>query len=112
MLFIGLGILFLTLFFGLAVMVQLLGEEKTNKTVVLIHGGLALLALGLIGIYIVLHQGSGPAIALGVLLIAALAGSGIFYFDIRHKKPPNWLIIIHPLLAFSGFLALVAYILS
>ena len=74
-----------------------------------LHGGFA--ASGLIVLLLALikvgMQGA-PAIALGLLLVAALGGFGLLSFHLRGRALPSGLVVGHALLAVAGFVTLLA----
>jgi len=49
-----------------------------------------------------------PAIALGLLVIAALGGFGLLSFHLRGRALPSGLLVGHALLAVAGFVTLFA----
>lgn len=111
MLYVAIGLLVLTLFLGLIVLIEILSDRTTPKPVVFIHGGLAILALLLIVISIIRHHGQGPIVALAILVLAAVGGLILFSIDIRNKPIPKWLALVHPLVAIIGLFALILYAL-
>ena len=66
--------------------------------------GLVVLLLALIKVGM---QGA-PAIALGLLLVAALGGFGLLSFHLRGRALPSGLVVGHALLAVAGFVTLLA----
>jgi hypothetical protein len=49
-----------------------------------------------------------PAIALGLLVVAALGGFGLLSFHLRGRALPSGLVVGHALLAVAGFATLLA----
>jgi glucose uptake protein GlcU len=49
-----------------------------------------------------------PAIALGLLVVAALGGFGLLSFHLRGRALPSGLVVGHALLAVAGFVTLLA----
>jgi len=66
--------------------------------------GLVVLLLALIKVG--LH--GAPAIALGLLLVAALGGFTLLSFHLRGRALPSGLLVGHALLAVAGFVTLLA----
>ena len=66
--------------------------------------GLVVLLLALIKVGM---QGT-PAIALGLLVVAALGGFGLLSFHLRGRALPSGLVVGHALLAVAGFVTLLA----
>jgi len=74
-----------------------------------LHGGFAasgLIILVLAVVKVGLH--GAPAIALGLLLVAALGGFGLLSFHLRGRALPSGLVVGHALLAVAGFATLLA----
>jgi hypothetical protein len=84
------------------------GRPQPPLALALIHGAAA--AAGLVTL-IVLVSGndapSGATVALGLFLGAALGGFALFAIHLRKGTLPIWLIIVHALVAVSGFLVLL-----
>jgi len=66
--------------------------------------GLVVLLLALVKV----GMHGAPAIALGLLVVAALGGFGLLSFHLRGRALPSGLVVGHALLAVAGFLTLVA----
>jgi len=66
--------------------------------------GLVVLLLAVIKVGM---QGA-PAIALGLLVVAALGGFGLLSFHLRGRALPSGLVVGHALLAVAGFVTLLA----
>ncbi len=79
-----------------AVLAALHGVFAAAGLVVLL---LALMKVGMHG---------APAIALGLLVIAALGGFGLLSFHLRGRALPSGLLVGHALLAVAGFVTLFA----
>ena len=66
--------------------------------------GLVVLLLALIKV----GMHGAPAIALGLLVVAALGGFGLLSFHLRARALPSGLVVGHALLAVAGFVTLLA----
>ena len=66
--------------------------------------GLVVLLLAVIKVGM---QGA-PAIALGLLVLAALGGFGLLSFHLRGRALPSGMVVGHALLAVAGFVTLLA----
>ena len=66
--------------------------------------GLVVLLLAVIKVGM---QGA-PAIALGLLVVAALGGFGLLSFHLRGRALPSGMVVGHALLAVAGFVTLLA----
>lgn len=85
------------------------GRTPPPVALAVLHGIFA--ASGLVALFLLMLKAglSGtPAIALGLLLVAALGGFGLLSFHIRGRALPNGLLIGHALLAVAGFVTLLA----
>jgi hypothetical protein len=74
-----------------------------------LHGGFA--ASGLIVLLLALVKvgmHGAPAIATGLLVVAALGGFGLLSFHLRGRALPSGLVVGHALLAVAGFVTLLA----
>jgi len=98
--------------FGLVLITKVLTDKPTTTLIVLAHGSLAFIALLALVAYIASgHVDNLLIISLVLLSIAALGGFTLLSYDIRKKPIPKLLAIIHPLLAVSGIIALIAHFL-
>src|SRR4051812_45933509 len=74
-----------------------------------LHGGFA--AGGLIVLLLAVVKAGmhgAPAIALGLLVVAALGGFALLSFHLRGRALPSGLVVGHALLAVAGFATLLA----
>ena len=74
-----------------------------------LHGGFA--ASGLVVLLLAVIKAGmqgAPAIALGLLVVAALGGFGLLSFHLRGRALPSGLVVGHALLAVAGFVTLLA----
>lgn len=97
---------------GLVVLMSILQNTPTPKVFVYTHGGFALLGLGIIVYYTIIHTRHAPLTSLILFLIAALGGLILFVIDMQGKSIPKWLALIHPVMALIALLALVIFLLS
>ena|SRR5579863_3693721 len=77
------------------------------------HGVLG--AAGLVLLIVVALMGMAGQtmlIALGILVVAALGGFFLLSFHIRKERHPRAVIVVHALVAVTGFLTLLAAILQ
>jgi hypothetical protein len=80
-----------------------------RPVLVVLHGvfaaaGLVVLLLALIKV----GMHGAPAIALGLLVVAALGGFTLLSFHLRGRALPSGLVVGHALLAVAGFVTLLA----
>lgn len=109
--YLALGFFVLAIFFGFIVFIQLLCDRPSFKPAVLIHGLVAILGLGCLGIYTYQHAGTKPWISLGILILAALGGLTMLSFDLRKKPVPKIILLLHPLAALTGLGLLIYYLI-
>lgn len=111
LMYLALGFFFLAVFFGLIVFIQLACDRPSFKPAVFLHGLVAILGLGCLIAYTVMHAGAKPIASVIVLVLAALGGLTLLSFDLRQKAIPKLLLVLHPLAALTGVALLVYYIL-
>jgi hypothetical protein len=83
-----------------------LRERELPLPIALVHGGVA--AAGLVALLVSVVGGSAPTgalapAALGLFVVAALGGFGLFSFHLRKKPLPIPLMIVHALVAVSAY---------
>lgn len=109
MLYLAIGLFVLAAPFGLILLTAILRNQPTPKPVVFIHGSLAVLALLLVILFIIRHDGTGPITSLVLFILAALGGLTLFSIDIRNKPIPKWIAVVHPIVAVIALLTLIFY---
>lgn len=98
--------------FGLIVLTHVLKNQTTPKPMVLFHGLFVATGLVLVLIAFLTQQSDKLlGISLGLFLIAALGGFTLLFTDLSHKPIPKWLAVIHPLVAATGLVTLIVYVL-
>lgn len=95
--------------FGLVILSAVLRNKKTPKLSVLAHGCFAFIAL-LVFISAVVggHTSTMLLTSLGLFILAALGGFTLLSFDLRNKPIPKAFAIVHPLIAISALVLLIA----
>ena len=98
--------------FGLILLTAILQDRQTNKHARLLHGAFAATALVLVIIYFLIN-GSSPLLiaSLSLLILAALGGLTLSTIDMKGKKIPKLLAVLHPVLALIGVIVLIIYVL-
>jgi hypothetical protein len=89
------------------------GRPQPPLALALVHGAAA--AAGLITLIVLVAGNEAPSqakLALGLFLGAALGGFALFAIHLRKGTLPIWLILVHALVAVSGFLVLLTAALS
>lgn len=88
------------------------GHTPPRLALAILHGALAASGL-LVLLLAVMKTGlsGAPAIALGLLLVAALGGFTLLSFHLRRRALPSPLVLGHGLLAVAGFLVLLAAVM-
>ena len=98
---------------GLAMAVMSFQGKALPVPLAALHGlfgasGLVLLIIGVLA-----GLGGGTArIALGILIVAALGGFYLLSFHLKKARHPRAVIVVHALVAVTGFLTLVTAILQ
>lgn len=84
------------------------GRPQPPLALALVHGAAAATALVTLTLFIAGNDAPGLAtIALALFLGAALGGFGLFAIHLRKGALPIWLVVLHGLVAISGFLVLL-----
>jgi len=97
--------------FGLMIASAIIRNQPTPKPIVYIHGLLGALALSLIVIYVIKNPDNNPMVSLMLLIIAALGGFVLFARDMSKKPGPVALVVIHAIMAVSGVIGLILFVL-
>lgn len=98
--------------FGLAILFAIFRGRRTPKPAVFAHGLLALMALGMLIVYVVRWDWHPVLIASAVLfVIAAMGGLTMFSADMRSKPIPKLIVAFHPLLALLALALLIGYVI-
>lgn len=98
--------------FGLIVLTAVLRNRPTPKPVVLFHGLFVATALVLVLITVLTGQTDKLLVSSLVLfIIAAFGGFTLLFNDLLKKPIPKWLAVLHPLIAATGLIALIVYVL-
>src|SRR5262245_51231862 len=98
---------------GLFMAVRIFTKANVPLGVALLHGAAA--AAGLVTLlFAVLSSGGfgGPGVALGVLGAAALGGFFLFSFHLRKRAWPTPVVVVHAIVAVTGFAILLYAILT
>lgn len=112
MLLAAIFLLLIAIAFGIIILAALLEQRVVPARAVSIHGGLAAIALLLVIIYMLIN-GSAPLLVAGItlLLLGALGGLTLVTINKKGKRSPKVLLILHPIVAVTGLIILVIYVL-
>lgn len=92
---------------------RLSGKPQPSLAIALVHGAVAATALLMLILFVTGAESAGYAsIALVLFLVAALGGFLLFSFHLRKRPLPVPIVIVHGLVAVSGFLSLLFGFLS
>ncbi|HET8926174.1 MAG TPA: hypothetical protein VFN26_24535 [Candidatus Acidoferrum sp.] len=97
---------------GITLAILHLRHKELPLALALAHGLLA--ASGLVILILVVVRGSAgglASVALGLFVLAALGGFGLFSFHLRRQPLPTPLVFVHGLAAVIAFLLLLARVL-
>ncbi len=111
MIYIAIALFLIAAVFGIILASAILRGQPTPKLIVFIHGFLAASALALVVVYVLKTAGDRPIISMILLIVAALGGFVLFARDMQKKPGPFALIAIHALVAVSGVLGLVFFLM-
>lgn len=111
MIYLAIIIFLIAAVFGLIIASAIIRNQPTPKPMVYLHGLLGAIALAIVVIYVLKNPGNNPMISLVLLVIAALGGFVLFARDMTKKPGPLALVIIHALMAVSGVLGLILFVI-
>ena len=111
MLYVVIVLFALAAVMGVLVLKNVLAANHAPRTVVYTHGIFAAVALVLLIIYAAQNGTNGVMTSIVLFIIAAVGGFYMFFRDLKGKLGPVWLAIVHALLAVTGFIILLLFIL-
>jgi hypothetical protein len=112
MIYLAIIILLAAAVFGLIIASAIIRNQPTPKPMVYIHGLLGALALAIIIFYVLKNPDNNPMVSLVLLCIAAVGGFILFGRDMSKKPGPVSLVVIHALMAVSGVLGLILFVMQ
>lgn len=113
MLIVALIFLGLAVLFGGIILNSILKNKRTPKPMVMLHGSVGLFAiLVLVGYIVAGHYSPLLISSLILFLVAAIGGVTLFVFDIKRKNLPLPIVLCHPLIAISGVITLLVYLVQ
>jgi hypothetical protein len=110
MLPVAIGVFVVAAVFGLVNLIAILQNKPTPKVSVFLHGGIAAVGLLMVVVYVMKHTPSLLG-SLTAFVVAAIGGFILFGIDMAKKPVPKWLAIIHPLIAATGLIMLIAFVM-
>jgi hypothetical protein len=105
-LYIIIGLFALAALLGVVLISYVLRSKETPKAVAFIHGPLAAIALVILIVYSINNDRMFIA-SIVLFVLAALGGIILFIKDLKGKPLPQWLAIVHGLVAVAGFVVLL-----
>lgn len=113
MLTIAIFLFIMAAIFGLVILLAILQNSPTPTPIVYIHGSIALVALLMLIAGVVTTKASPLLIAsLCVFVLAALGGLFMLSLDVRKKRIPKVIALVHPAAALSALAMLIAYVMQ
>jgi len=89
------------------------GKPYPPMGLALVHGAVAAAGLvTLIALVVQSQHASGATTALVLFVVAALGGFALFFHHLRKVALPKWLVVVHALVAVTGFILLLAAALA
>ena len=101
----------LAILMGITLLTFVMQGKKPPRPLVFIHGPLAAAGIIILTAYI-LSSVYGPTASLYVFIAAALGGFFLAYRDFTGKTIPKGVALIHGMIAVTGFILLLAFILK
>jgi hypothetical protein len=112
MLYLIIGLFALAAVMGLVIAVAIFNKKpSTPKPAVIAHGIFGATALVLLLYFVMQNPDNSPKTSLILFVIAALGGFFLLYNDLKKKPGPFSVVIIHALIAVTGFVLLLAFAL-
>ncbi len=96
---------------GITLLTFVLRTKQTPRSVMVIHGLLAAIALLLVILIVAKGASPSPDASMIIFIIAALGGFTLLTIDLMKKTLPKWLAVIHALVAVLGFILLLIFVL-
>ena len=97
---------------GLFMLVRWFMKKDAPRGIVYLHGLAGAAGIVLLLLFVNQHPDRFPLVSIILFVVAALGGFYLFFSDIRKKPHPLGIALLHGLLAVSGFLALLLFILA
>jgi hypothetical protein len=94
---------------GIYLLTLVLTRKETPKAITITHGIFAATALILLLVYVLDHK-PAPIESLVLFVLAAAGGFVLVFKDFTGRKIPRWLAVAHGLLAVTGFVFLICFI--
>jgi len=111
MIYVAISLFAVSAIFGLTILIKWLTNKEASKTVIFSHGIIAALALVLVIVYAVQNPQNFPKVGLLLLVLAAIGGFYMFIRDMQKKMSPTAIALVHALLALSGVVALLFFVI-
>jgi hypothetical protein len=110
-LYIVLGIMGAAAIGGLTLITLLFQNKKTPRQLIFFHGLFAAAGLTMLIVYCIKNK-TNPIESVILFSIAAAGGFVVAFKDLFGHKVPLWLGVVHGVLALSGFIYLIFFVLS
>ena len=105
-------LLLVAIMLGVANLANLLQKQVRSKTVVVLHGSMAIIAWLLVCLHIIITDYSTILLVSFITLsLTALGGLTLLVFRSKHQRPPMLVVIFHPILAIIALILLTISIL-
>lgn len=109
---LSIGLFVVSALLGLTILIKWLNKSDASKTVIYAHGIVAASALLLLVVYALQHPDAFPKVSLGLFVASALGGFYMFFNDLRKKTSPLAIAFVHALLAASGLVTLILFVIA
>jgi hypothetical protein len=108
----SIGLFALSAVLGLTILVKWLTKKEASKGVIYSHGIVAATALVLLVVYAIQNPENFPKTSIVLFVISALGGFYMFIRDLQKKTSPLAIAFIHALLAVTGLITLLLFVLA
>lgn len=105
-------LLLVAIMLGVANLANLLQKQMRSKTLVVLHGSIAIIAWLLVCLHMITTVYSIILLVSFVTLsLTVLGGLTLLVFRSKHQRPPMLVVIFHPILAITSLILLTISIL-
>lgn len=112
MIYFAIALFAISAILGLTILIKWLTKKDASRGVIYSHGIIAASALVLLVVYAFQNPDNFPKVSLILFVVSALGGFYMFIRDMNEKKSPLYIAFTHALLAISGFIALLLFVLA
>jgi hypothetical protein len=95
--------------FGLTILIRWLMKKDAAKIVIYSHGIFAVVAFGALILYSIKNPEHFPLASVLLFSLVALVGLTMFFMNMKNRKSPIYIAIIHALVAATSLILLIVF---